>query len=110
MVSLQALSGAGYPGISSLDIIDNVIPNIQGEEEKVEQEPLKMLGAYSDGQITLAEFTISAHTNRVAVRDGHLVCLSVELKKPAGVEAVSRQWNPIPPHRPVETCRPLQIQ
>ena len=87
VVSLQALSGAGYPGISSLDIIDNVIPNIQGEEEKVEQEPLKMLGAYSDGQITLAEFTISAHTNRVAVRDGHLVCLSVELKKPAGVEA-----------------------
>ena len=89
VVSLQALSGAGYPGIPSLDIIDNVIPNIQGEEGKVEQEPRKMLGAFRDGQISFAEFIISAHTNRVAVRDGHLVCLSVELKNPSGIDAAA---------------------
>ena len=86
VVSLQALSGAGYPGIPSLDIIDNVIPNIEGEEEKVEQEPRKMLGTFTDGKITLADFIVSAHTNRVAVRDGHLVCLSVELSNPPGIE------------------------
>jgi aspartate-semialdehyde dehydrogenase len=90
VVSLQALSGAGYPGVASLDIIDNVIPNIQGEEEKVEQEPRKMLGTFGDGRISLAEFIISAHTNRVAVRDGHLVCLSVELKTPSGIEAAAK--------------------
>jgi len=79
IVSLQALSGAGYPGVPSLDIIDNVIPNIGGEEEKVEWEPRKMLGKLSTGGIELAEVRLSAHTNRVAVVDGHIVCLSVEL-------------------------------
>jgi len=88
---LQALSGAGYPGVPSLDIIDNVIPNIGGEEEKVEWEPRKMLGnveARSHNGATLprlelAPLTISAHTNRVAVSDGHLVCASVELERAA---------------------------
>jgi aspartate-semialdehyde dehydrogenase len=82
-ISLQALSGAGYPGVASLDIVGNVIPNILGEEEKVEFEPRKMLGTLKNGSISLAEFFISAHTNRVAVLDGHVVCLSVELKNPA---------------------------
>ncbi|MCE9644436.1 MAG: aspartate-semialdehyde dehydrogenase [Chloroflexi bacterium] len=86
-VSLQALSGAGYPGVSSLDIIDNVIPNIGGEEEKVEWEPLKMLGKYMDSKIQLAEIGISAHTNRVAVMDGHTVCASVEFAQPVSPEA-----------------------
>lgn len=90
IVSLQALSGAGYPGVASVDILDNVIPNIQGEEEKVEREPLKILGSLKDGEISMAEFIISAHTNRVAVRDGHLVCLSVELKNQTEVEEVAR--------------------
>ncbi len=80
-VSLQALSGAGYPGISSLDIIDNVIPNIGGEEEKVEWEPRKMLGKLNDNKINLADIKFSAHTNRVAVIDGHTVCVSVQLEK-----------------------------
>jgi aspartate-semialdehyde dehydrogenase len=79
VVSLQALSGAGYPGVASLDIIDNVVPNISGEEDKLEWEPRKMLGELRDGQISLAEVAISAHTNRVAVSDGHLVCASVEV-------------------------------
>jgi len=82
-VSLQALSGAGYPGISSLDIMDNVIPNVGngGEEEKVEWEPRKMLGKLNGDKIDLADIKFSAHTNRVAVIDGHTVCASVELGK-----------------------------
>jgi aspartate-semialdehyde dehydrogenase len=87
-VSMQALSGAGYPGVSSIDIIDNVIPIIKGEEEKVESEPRKMLGKIEGDQIVSADFKISAHTNRVAVVDGHMVCLSVELKKSATPEQV----------------------
>jgi aspartate-semialdehyde dehydrogenase len=84
-VSLQALSGAGYPGVASLDILDNVIPFISGEEDKVESEPLKMLGTLENEEIRWANFSISAHTNRVAVSDGHLVCASVELEHPAEV-------------------------
>lgn len=83
VVSLQALSGAGYPGVASLDILDNVIPNINGEEEKVEWEPRKMLGRLAGETIQLADIKISAHTNRVAVLDGHTVCVSVELTEPA---------------------------
>jgi aspartate-semialdehyde dehydrogenase len=82
-VSLQALSGAGYPGVPSLDIADNVVPYIGGEEEKVEWEPRKMLGRLDGGEVELAPFAISAHTNRVAVSDGHTVCLSVELRERA---------------------------
>jgi aspartate-semialdehyde dehydrogenase len=81
-VSLQALSGAGYPGVPSLDIMDNIIPNVAngGEEEKVEWEPRKMLGRLNENKIELADITFSAHTNRVAVIDGHTVCASVKLK------------------------------
>lgn len=81
-VSLQALSGAGYPGVSSIDMIDNVIPNIMGEEEKVELEPCKMLGKLNQNKIDFANIKFSAHTNRVAVLDGHTVCASVELSSP----------------------------
>ena len=79
--SLQALSGAGYPGVSSLDIMDNVIPNVGngGEEEKVEWEPRKMLGKFNNDKIDLADMKFSVHTNRVAVIDGHTLCASVEL-------------------------------
>jgi aspartate-semialdehyde dehydrogenase len=85
-VSMQALSGAGYPGIPSIDIIDNVIPLIKGEEDKVEHEPRKMLGKVVGNEIVPADFVISAHTNRVAVVDGHMVCVSVELERPATPE------------------------
>jgi aspartate-semialdehyde dehydrogenase len=88
VVSLQALSGAGYPGVPSLDIIDNVLPYIGGEEEKVEIEPRKMLGILRDGAIQLASLKLSAHTNRVAVTDSHLVCASLELERKASVEEV----------------------
>ena len=86
VVSMQALSGAGYPGVPSLDILDNVIPNIGGEEEKVEWETRKMLGKVSGNEIALADFTVSAHTNRVAVSDGHMVCVSVQFDKKASAE------------------------
>jgi len=89
-VSLQALSGAGYPGIPSVDIIDNVIPNVGGEEDKVEWEPRKMLGKLGAGGIELAEVKFSAHTNRVAVIDGHLVCVSVELGSEVSPEEAIR--------------------
>jgi aspartate-semialdehyde dehydrogenase len=88
-VSLQAISGAGYPGVASLDILDNVIPFIDGEEEKVEWEPRKMIGKVVDGNLQLANFQLSVHTNRVAVSDGHTVCLSVEFdREPSPAEAV----------------------
>lgn len=95
--SMQAVSGAGYPGVPSLDILDNVIPYIGGEEEKVELEPLKMLGRFDGAAIQPARFGVSAHTNRVAVSDGHLVCLSVELARQASVEqaeAVLQAYRP----------------
>jgi aspartate-semialdehyde dehydrogenase len=82
-VSMQAISGAGYPGVASMAILDNVIPLIPGEEEKVETEPREMLGKLRAGEILPADFSISAHTNRVSVQDGHLVCASVELAHPA---------------------------
>ena len=88
-VSLQALSGAGYPGVSSLDILDNVIPNIDGEEEKVEWEPRKILGKLNENKIDLADIKFSAHTNRVAVMDGHTVCASVELSHQPTIETAT---------------------
>jgi aspartate-semialdehyde dehydrogenase len=88
VVSMQALSGAGYPGVPSLDAIDNVVPYIGGEESKVETEPLKMLGRYDPAGVVDAPFKISAHANRVAVTDGHTICASVEFDRPIGpVEA-----------------------
>ena len=89
VVSMQALSGAGYPGVASLDILDNVIPYIPGEEDKVETEPQKMLGTLSGDKIDFLPAQISAHTNRVAVTDGHMVCASVEFAHPVTPEAAS---------------------
>jgi aspartate-semialdehyde dehydrogenase len=79
--TLQALSGAGYPGVASLDILDNVIPYIRDEEEKVETEPLKMLGKLDGGLVSPAGFDISAMVHRVATSDGHLESLYVETEE-----------------------------
>jgi len=75
--TLQAISGAGYPGIPSLDILGNVVPWIGGEEEKIEREARLLLGSIEDGEQKAAEFKTSAHANRVPVVDGHTICLSV---------------------------------
>ena len=89
LVTLQALSGAGYPGVASLDIADNVLPFINEEEPKLEREPRKMLGRLAGDHIEPAPIAISAQCNRVAVRDGHMVCLSVALGRRATVAEVS---------------------
>lgn len=81
VVTMQALSGAGYPGVASLDIIDNVIPYIADEEDKVETEPQKILGKYHDGKIVFADFQVSAQCHRVNVLDGHLEAVSISLKQ-----------------------------
>jgi aspartate-semialdehyde dehydrogenase len=89
--TLQAVSGAGYPGVSSLDVIDNVVPFIGGEEEKTEQEPLKILGTVEDGQFIYDDsLTISAHCNRVPVIDGHTACVSLAFRsrKPSLAEMI----------------------
>ncbi|MBI1765595.1 MAG: aspartate-semialdehyde dehydrogenase [Acidobacteria bacterium] len=88
MTSMQAISGAGYPGEPSMDIIDNVIPHIGGEEEKVEMEPQKILGKLTRTKIVSAPFLVSAQCNRVAVQDGHLESVRIKLKKKATVEQV----------------------
>lgn len=93
VVTMQALSGAGYPGVASLDIIDNVIPFIGGEEPKMETEPLKILGKYENNSIKNIELKISAQCNRVAVVDGHLECVQVKLKKKASKEDVISAWR-----------------
>ena len=86
MVSMQATSGAGYPGVASLDILGNVIPYIKGEEEKFPQELQKMLGRVVDGRLVPANLVLSAHANRVPVLDGHTVCLSVGFEHPPTVD------------------------
>jgi aspartate-semialdehyde dehydrogenase len=88
VVTMQALSGAGYPGVPSLDILDNVIPYIAGEEDKVEKEPLKLLGRLEGETIKEAEIMISAQCNRVATRDGHLEAVSVKLGRKTTREEV----------------------
>lgn len=92
VVTMQALSGAGYPGVSSLDIIDNVIPFIGGEEAKLESEPKKIFGKLVGGQVELADIKISASTNRVAVVDGHLESVQIKLKKKATPEEIIKAW------------------
>src|SRR5438874_12974645 len=89
VTTLQAISGAGYPGLPSYDILDNAIPFIGGEEEKVETETRKMLGTWSEGSgFTDAPVIVSAHCNRVATREGHLECASVELHSDTGPEEI----------------------
>jgi aspartate-semialdehyde dehydrogenase len=99
VTTMQGLSGAGYPGVPSLDALDNVIPFIGGEEEKLSFEPRKMLGTVNGDQVQLADFSISAHCNRVSAREGHLESVSVALVRSATLEEVIqawREWQPLP--------------
>lgn len=88
--TLQAISGAGYPGVPSMDINANVIPYIGGEEEKMQQETQKILGDFAGDHIRALEARVSAHCNRVPVVDGHLVTVSVELESKPGVADIIR--------------------
>jgi aspartate-semialdehyde dehydrogenase len=87
--TMQAISGAGYPGPSAIDMLGNVVPFIGGEEEKVETEPLKIMGTIDGDKIRFAECKISAHTNRVSVEDGHTECVSIELEKKASPDEIA---------------------
>ena len=94
VVTMQAVSGAGYPGVSSMDILDNVVPYISGEEEKMEQkEPQKLLGAFDGQGIRYADFVVSAHCNRVPTRNGHLEAISVEFAERPTQEAILETWR-----------------
>jgi aspartate-semialdehyde dehydrogenase len=92
-VTMQAVSGAGYPGVASLDILGNVIPYIRNEEEKMEEETLKLLGKLNGTKVIPAAFAMSAQCNRVAVEDGHTESISVRLKTKAKREEIITAWN-----------------
>ena len=92
-VTMQAVSGAGYPGVASLDILGNVIPYIKNEEEKMEEEAQKLLGKLNGGSIVPAPFAMSAQCNRVAVEDGHTESVSIRLKKKVKAEEIIAAWN-----------------
>ncbi|PYP41967.1 MAG: aspartate-semialdehyde dehydrogenase [Gemmatimonadetes bacterium] len=111
--TMQAVSGAGYPGVASLDIIGNVIPYIAGEEEKVERETRKLLGALDGRAVVEAPITLSVHTNRVGVEDGHTESVSVGFARRVTPEEATRTLEefrpcgvvatlPSTPERPVE--------
>lgn len=94
VVTMQAVSGAGYPGVSSMDIMDNVVPYIGGEEEKMEQkEPQKLLGVFDGAAIHYADFVVSAHCNRVPVRNGHLIAISAEFETRPAQEEILAAWR-----------------
>ena len=92
-VTMQAVSGAGYPGVASLDILGNVIPYIAKEEEKMEEETRKLLGELDGGRVVAAPFKMSAQCNRVAVEDGHTESVSVKLKRPAKAAEIFEAWT-----------------
>ncbi|HDL18430.1 MAG TPA: aspartate-semialdehyde dehydrogenase [Bacteroidetes bacterium] len=93
VTTLQAISGAGYPGVASLDILGNVIPNISGEAEKIRSEPLKIFGKLRENKIFPAEISISAQCNRVPVRNGHLISVSLATDRAADLEAVFSAYS-----------------
>jgi aspartate-semialdehyde dehydrogenase len=112
VTTMQAVSGAGYPGVASLDILGNVIPYIPKEEEKMEEETRKLLGRVNGDHIDMASFTMTAHCNRVAVEDGHTESVSVRLQKKASAEEIIAAFNefrstpqerklPLAPEQPV---------
>ena len=124
IATLQAVSGAGYPGVPSLDMVDNIVPFIGGEEEKSEQEPKKIFGEIKDGKFVNDESVgITAHCNRVPVVDGHTACVSLEFagKKPS-IEEIKKIWSeftalpqeldlPMAPKQPIIlACEPNRPQ
>jgi aspartate-semialdehyde dehydrogenase len=110
--TMQAVSGAGYPGVASLDILGNVIPYIKNEEEKLQEEVGKLLGRMGTNGIEMLDAKLSAHCNRVAVEDGHMECVSIKFKKKATREEILAAWAefmplagqrlPTAPEQPVE--------
>lgn len=95
--TMQAVSGAGYPGVPSLDILGNVVPFIRNEEEKLEAETQRLLGKLENNRVTPLELRISAHCNRVAVEDGHTESVSVQFGSQATSEDIIAAWREFQP-------------
>ena len=110
--TMQAISGAGYPGVASLDILGNVVPYIKNEEEKLQEEVGKLLGRIAGSKVEMLDAKVSAHCNRVAVEDGHTECVSIKFKRKATREEILAAWAeytplagqrlPSAPDQPVE--------
>jgi aspartate-semialdehyde dehydrogenase len=115
VATLQGLSGAGYPGVSALDIVDNVVPFIGGEEEKLEVEPRKTLGVLRDGAIVPDGLRVQATCTRVAVREGHLVTVHARLSRQATLDEVLAAWEAFRPSAevaalPSAPARPIELR
>ncbi|MFB3778229.1 MAG: aspartate-semialdehyde dehydrogenase [Bryobacteraceae bacterium] len=110
--TLQAISGAGYPGVASMDIVGNVIPFIGGEEEKMQQETQKILGDFDGSRVRDLAAKVSAHCNRVPVVDGHTVTVSVELSsKPSEADLLQafRSFTSVPQERRLPSAPPAPV-
>ena len=111
-VTMQAVSGAGYPGVASMDILGNVVPYVKNEEEKMEAETLRLLGTRDGKAVRPLAAKMSAHCNRVAVEDGHTESVSIKLSQNATREEILEAWRdftplagrdlPTAPSQPVE--------
>jgi aspartate-semialdehyde dehydrogenase len=95
--TMQAVSGAGYPGVASMDILGNVVPFIKNEEEKMQEETLKLLGRWNGHSVSPLDAKISAHCNRVPVEDGHTESVSLKLRKKASREELLEAWREFAP-------------
>jgi aspartate-semialdehyde dehydrogenase len=111
--TMQAVSGAGYPGVASLDILGNVVPFIKNEEEKLQEEVGKLLGRLNSSKVDLLDAKVSAHCNRVAVEDGHTECVSIKFKKKATREEILAAWSEFSPlegqHLPTAPTQPVEF-
>jgi aspartate-semialdehyde dehydrogenase len=112
--TMQAVSGAGYPGVPSLDILGNVVPFIKNEEEKLQEECGKLLGRFAGDRVEMLPARVSAHCNRVAVEDGHTECVSIKFKQKATREEILAAWNEFAPlrgeHLPTAPEQPVQFE
>ncbi len=97
VVTMQSISGAGFPGVPSMSVLDNVIPYIADEEERIERETPKVLGSFQNGKIVFSDMKISAQCTRVPVNEGHLEAVSVKLKNPCKPEDIIRAWREFSP-------------
>jgi aspartate-semialdehyde dehydrogenase len=110
--TMQAVSGAGYPGVASMDILDNVVPYIGGEEEKMEAETLKLLGKLDGHSVKPLAAGMTAHCNRVSVVDGHTECVSIKLRTKATQEEILAAWAGFTPlaDRDLPTAPAVPVQ
>ena len=113
VTTMQAVSGAGYPGVASLDILGNVVPYIKSEEEKLQEETLKLLGSLKGSRIEMLDARVSAHCNRVPVEDGHMESVSIKLRRPATREQILAAWSEFKPlagqNLPTAPAQPVEF-